>query len=472
MGGNAFGTVARRLSQAEYEALKNHVHTALKLHFQDVKTPRSLLSKVDHGDLDVLVGYEGFLPGGDEEWTPNNPDTKNEDELPTAESLPAPDPLLEEVIKKLDIKPAEVSDTLKDLSGPNNGGEIKVIGTGKMVLGKEVDELRDFCGKMRASIGATAWRRRGGEVSFKVSPVVVNPDLDVRDDEFYQVDVLFTPSENLAFYHLMASYSSTGLLLGRFVRLLSHSFTLHLTHLIVRHGPFFGLPSIDVTLTTSPTDFCKWLGLDYDVWKTQGDAWNEEKDLWIWLTNVEEDSLAGQAISRIVAKKRSSSNDPKEGKRKKRADFADRFYEWLRNESKLVSSPEEEFVLPDISVSPTPTPTPTPIPILPSEQIASPIIADSKSLFIESSSSAANAIKIEEQIIVNPSLLNPNHPKSLDARVDTALEYWNKRELYDTILQERKLLAVVLADRQKETVENREKAAINQAEYELEVKDW
>ncbi|WVW78203.1 hypothetical protein I302_100154 [Kwoniella bestiolae CBS 10118] len=488
MGGNAFDTPAQRILQPQYNALKAHAFAALAEHFDQMESPRNLLSKTDHGDLDVIVGYAGPIPGGDEEWVPST--LKDEIEKvkestvvtsdlpkPNDDNLPIPDPLLEEIIKKLGITPPNPppqEQASAVVFKPNDGGTIKLIGTGKMLLGKEVDELRELCGTMRHSLGATGWRRRGPEISFKVPCGIITRDesADVEDDKFYQVDVLLVSPESFAFNHLMSSYSSTGVLLGRVLRQLSRSFTLHLTHLVVRHSPYFGIPPIDITLTTSPAEFCDWLGLNYKVWKDEGDRWENEADFWKWMTTAREGSPAAQATNKVAMRTRTVTDEGSTNKkRRKRADFADRFYDWLRSESQWAPTPDqgEPTISPPESVPPTPTPLPTSGP-----NDAENTTASLPTIDQILSAKAANQSKSPASSCNpdNPSFIDPDHPKPLDARVAAAIEYWKKQETYDAILAERKVVAKVLADRQRDRVDRRDKATEGENDYQAEVKDW
>ncbi|WWC86680.1 uncharacterized protein L201_001557 [Kwoniella dendrophila CBS 6074] len=498
MGGNAFGVPAQRLAQPQYDRLKDHVLNTLSALFKQMETPRNLLSKTDHGDLDVLIGYSDHVQGGDEEWTA----LTKEDILKIHRSstdIPTPDPMLEEVIAKLGIKPAgSTASTLIDLSRSNHGGQIQIIGTGKMLSGKEVDDLRELCGKMRECIGATAWRRRGPEVSFKIPCELISGDkgVNIGDDHFYQVDALFVPPENLEFNLMMSSYSSTGLLLGRVLRTLSRSFTLHLTHLIVRHSPYFGIPPIDITLTTSATEFCEWLGLDYQVWKHEGQTWVNESDLWRWMTTAKEDSIAGQAIKRMAKKSRSPVNEEFGGKRRRRADFADRFYDWLQNDSSWVKVLEKEkeekekktaedqdktkgeggkeAATLEVSDPPTPIPVPTPSPGSTPTEIPTQNATLSPNECEKLLSGEADMIPklTTPKLTDNPSVIDPDQPKPLDSRVIAAIDYWKKQEAYEETLKARKVVAEELAERQRERMERKDKASEDQAKYEAEVKDW
>ncbi|OCF58571.1 hypothetical protein L486_03058 [Kwoniella mangroviensis CBS 10435] len=478
MGGNAFNTPAQRLPQAQYDALKAHVFAALATSFEQIESPRNLRFKTDHGDLDILVGSAGSIPGGDEEWVPQTAENikDNKTDLPKLDDSPNPDPLLLEVIAKLDLKPANApqAEPSSDVVSPNDGGTIKLMGTGKMLLGKEVEDLRGLCGEMRQNLKATGWRRRGPEISFKVPCQIVTGDEAVESnaEKFYQIDVLLVSPESFDFNHLMSSYSSTGVLLGRVLRQLSKSFTLHLTHLVVRHLPYFGIPPIDITLTSSPEEFCEWLGLDYQKWKTEGESWVTEVDFWKWMTDAREDSPAAQAIRRMAARSKSTIDEGLSKKRRKRADFADRFYEWLQKESDWAPRIEtgDAATLPRDSVPPSPAPLPT---LGPDGEggTSAPSLPTINQVFATpgSGKSGPPASSYNPD---NPSFIDPEHPKPLDSRASAAIDYWKKQEVYEAILEERKTVAKVLADRQRDRVDRNDKATDGENKHQEEVKDW
>ncbi|WVF69571.1 hypothetical protein IAT40_004349 [Kwoniella sp. CBS 6097] len=460
MGGNAFGVTARRLPQSQYDAIKTFTLVRVNPFFDAVLVPRNLTSKETHGDLDVLCAHDETIPGGDEAWFPNE-QTNAVPETGTSEDTPnQSDASLSQMLSSQNLKPDPVLAVLPEpVSGPNAGGNIKIYG-GRILAGPEVDAIRNLCGQLRQSLGATAWWRRGSEASFKMPCSLLGEagEKGIEPEEFYQVDINFVKTVYLTFYHDMASYSATGVLLGRIVRHMSKNFTLHLTHFVLRHHPFEGLPAVDVTLTSCPSALTAWLGLDYDQWLKEGEGWSEERELFKWMTEVKEDSMLGPTLKRLGL---TSRRDPNEetGKRKKRADYADRFYDWLRTESK--------WAAPAVADGDVTTPIVTPTPLSPSPA-ATPAAGQARpatsSRIVSLGDFFAQAADPEGLPNANggvPSFyinLNPE-PRSLDAPAQAALEYWGKKDEYNAVVAARRERACDVARMQYEKLQRREAAA-------------
>nr|KIR85985.1 hypothetical protein I308_03516 [Cryptococcus tetragattii IND107] len=64
---------------------------------------------------------------------------------------------------------------------------------------------------------AKAWRRRGGDISFKI-PCTILENQIAEEHEFYQVDLVLILPGKLSFVTFMTSYSSTSIILGRILR--------------------------------------------------------------------------------------------------------------------------------------------------------------------------------------------------------------------------------------------------------------
>ncbi|OCF33825.1 hypothetical protein I316_04537 [Kwoniella heveanensis BCC8398] len=460
MGGNAFGIPARRLPQKQYLSLKAHALYKVQPFFKAVLVPRNLTTKETHGDLDLLCAYDANIPGGDEAWSPKE----------ASQSEPAPKgmddgPQLGSPVQAADNtadKPDPVLAILPEpASGHNIGGQIKIYG-GRIFTGAEVEAIRDLCGEIKQSLGAVGWWRRGNEVSFKMPCAILGQDAehDVSPDEFYQIDMNLVKFQYLDFYHDMASYSSTGVLLGRIVRHLSKSFTLHLTHIVVRHSPFSGIAPVGVTLTTSPSALAAWLGLDYKKWVEQGEGWSEEKQLFEWMTNVDEDSILVPALQRLSITARRDANE-ETGKRKKRADYADRFYDWLRTDSKwAVSTPADGGgQVEGPSEAPTPlSPTPMETPAASQASPAQSRTVSLRDFFDKTADQPATPTDVSRShtFYVN---LAPE-PKPLDAAAQAALDYWGKKDEYDALVTARREVAFEVARLQFEKHQRRAAAAL------------
>lgn len=123
MGGNAFDVAARRLSQEEHDALTTLMITRLSPFFKGVAVPRYVAAKKSHGDIDILCGYESEFLVGEEEF---DPETDGQD------------------------------------------AKVKPLKNSKAVTGEWFEEIRQFTAKLMEVMEAKAWRRRGGDISFKI----------------------------------------------------------------------------------------------------------------------------------------------------------------------------------------------------------------------------------------------------------------------------------------------------------------
>ncbi|WVQ98278.1 hypothetical protein IAU59_005401 [Kwoniella sp. CBS 9459] len=462
MGGNAFGITARRLPQAQYDAVKAIALAKLQSFFSAVLVPRNLTSKDTHGDLDVLCAYDNVIPNGDEAWFANEQITNGATTAGDPSSTQAQGVTVADGSGIADAKIDPVLMILPEsASGPNSGGRIKIYG-GRIIAGPEVETIRNLCGEIRQSLGATAWWRRGSEVSYKLPCIILGQDAeeDVSPEEFYQIDINFVKAACLNFYQDMASYSSTGVLLGRIVRHLSKSFTLHLTHFVIRHNPFPGLPSVDVTLTSSPSALTAWLGLDYDRWAKEGEHWSEEKQLFEWMTDVKDDSVLGPTLKRLGPTVRRDPNE-ETGKRKRRADYADRFYNWLRTESKWAApaftKTDEQIEDPSAAhtpISSTPIGTPADLEAR-TTQGRTVSLGD----FFSQSAEQPGITTAGSPLPAFYVNLDPA-PRLLDPAAQAALDHWGKKEEYDRIVAMRREAARDVARMQFEKQQRREAAAL------------
>ncbi|WVQ79851.1 hypothetical protein IAT38_001951 [Cryptococcus sp. DSM 104549] len=421
MGGNAFPTPARRIPKPTYAALAPLILSRLSPLFQIISTPRNLLSKVDHGDLDVLCGYPATVEGGDEEWVPRE-------------------------------------------GGKWSGGEMVKLGK-RLPEGEKAEELREVLGRVREVLGATGWRRRGTDVSFKVSCGIMkgtSVEEDTALDDFYQIDLILVPPTSVDFITFTSSYSGTVLIIGHILRLLSPALTLHLTHLVIKHLPFPGVPNVEVALCDDPERLCEWMGWDYGRWVRDGEGWVEERELWEWVVDVEAGSRAGDVLERMAGSKSRKKEDTeeKEGKvgkeakpgKVKRASVKDRFYEWLRIESRWAiprddSSGESGQETPGAPLAPSPSPATT------SSLAASPSLAV-----------APSPTRTPQPPTPNPSYIDPTTPLPLDPRAIDALAYWGQTDAYNAVLQERQEVARGIAERQAARTERKEKARVALAE--------
>lgn len=128
MGGNAFDTAARRLSQEDHDALTTLMITRLSPFFKGISVPRYVAAKKSHGDIDILCGYESEILVGEEEFDP-------------------------------------------EIDG--EGAKVKPLKNSKAVTGEWVGEIRQFIAKLMEVIEAKAWRRRGSDINFRIPCTVL-----------------------------------------------------------------------------------------------------------------------------------------------------------------------------------------------------------------------------------------------------------------------------------------------------------
>jgi hypothetical protein len=151
--------------------------------------------------------------------------------------------------------------------------------------------------------------------------------------EHYQVDLVLVPPSH---HHFTVYYTSFGyalMLLAVGVRRISRSLTLHMTHVSLRHSPFFGLPYVDVELTKDARDFADWLGLDYARWF---EGFANERELWEWMTDVSEGEGQGESQPEqpsVDVEAEVSSDEAHEG------DTDERLERWMRQDPRTRKSP-------------------------------------------------------------------------------------------------------------------------------------
>ncbi|OWZ70560.1 hypothetical protein AYX14_04022 [Cryptococcus neoformans] len=372
MGGNAFDTAARRLSQEDHDALTTLMITRLSPLFKGIAVPRYVAAKKSHGDIDILCGYESEILVGEEEFDP-------------------------------------------EIDG--EGAKVKPLKNSKAVTGEWVGEIRQFIAKLMEVMEAKAWRRRGSDINFRIPCTILEKQV-AEEHEFYQVDLVLTPPQNLAFVTFMTSYSSTSILLGRILRYYSHSLTIHLTHFVFRHTAYFGIQPIDITLTDDPEVFCSWFGTDYQKWLIQGKDWKFDWQFWQWLTDVPDESPAGTAFRRLARKIQRDGDKAVKKARGKRDTFADKFYVWFMTRSKWAPTEEDENAsMPDEEKERNelpPKPTPAEL-----------------------------------------SMINIDKPFPMDKGAEEVLDFWGKRAEYDALFEQRKIMATPIAESQRLKMEKK-----------------
>ena len=209
------------------------------------------------------------------------------------------------------------------------------------------------------------------------------------------------PSTQIDFSLMSSSYGFTLLFLSLALRSHSPALTLHMTHLILRHSPFLGLPGVDIFLTSNAEAFCTWLGLDYARWHQRRMA--NEEETWSWLTEVAEDSVLARAWKELAIPR----EDIKLTGQKVKSVDVDRFVKWLR-------SPRSKWYDRDAVIA---------------------------------AAEVDEARLVDSAVVVR--ILDPEHASPLDARAMQALAHWGKAEEYDKIVEERRIVAREVRSRQK-----------------------
>lgn len=139
MGGNAFPVPAKRLTTPQLDLLKARAQTAVKPFFTRVEPLRDVRTKADHGDLDLICGWDHPLAWG---W-------KGEDR-----------------------------GVMGSEGGNGVGGKIKAIDEATARAAQAVEgeskemtekrEMRVWCFDIAKAAGAKEWTRRGPEISLAI----------------------------------------------------------------------------------------------------------------------------------------------------------------------------------------------------------------------------------------------------------------------------------------------------------------
>ena len=198
-----------------------------------------------------------------------------------------------------------------------------------------------------------------------------------------------------------------------------------MTHLILRHSPYFGLPAIDIFLTSDSARFASWTGLDHSRWYASRFA--TEREVWDWLTAVEPDSLLGRGWKRLARPHVSRDVAAPGHKRQVKGGALNRFFDYLRE-------PGSQWAQ---TTDPT---TPTKADEVP------PLSPSATSTWSSTFS----------DIDQNPTALDPEHPVPLDGRAQAALEYWGKTDEYAKELEVRKTKAREIAESRRRKAVARE----------------
>jgi hypothetical protein len=297
------------------------------------------------------------------------------------------------------------------------------------------------------------------------------------------------------------------MLLAVGIRRISRSLTLHMTHLSLRHSPFFGLPYVDVELTKDAREFADWLGLDYARWF---EGFANERELWEWMTDVSAGNNAETGVEadagvnveganvgdtderlerwikqdprtrksplagawRALAKSRKKEPTPHKAKK----GGLDRFCDWLRTTkwaepragevSSLADTPASQSMVDGdkdatdnvtsngvdksedntqtASVSVEPPPrTPTNSTFHAIPPV--PFLSPSQS----STTGTITSLDTETSNTSNPSAVDPENPTPLDFRATKTLRFWGKTAAYEAAVEERRGKARELTESQQ-----------------------
>ena len=101
------------------------------------------------------------------------------------------------------------------------------------------------------------------------------------------------------FCHFVKSYEVLQSILRPLIRLLYPRLYLADSGLEFHYTPFTGYPTkVNLPLTHSPEEFCRWLGLDFSVWLA---GFEVPVDVWDWILSVDVSSELATALRRVKA---------------------------------------------------------------------------------------------------------------------------------------------------------------------------
>lgn len=215
---------------------------------------------------------------------------------------------------------------------------------------------------------------------------------------------------------------------------MSSSFTIHTDRFVVRYSPYHGLKAIEVDLTDDPDELMKWAGLD-PVRHARG--FKTEKDFWRWMACLPDDieslSLEDQLKTKeeVFTTKRFAQG----WKRLARQKAKDDTVKMPKGHSKARVEVMARFR--DYIKSTLYADTPVPISSTPKDDDL-----------------ASEISKIELAPSVSPveteaPTLDPAHPRTMSDRAKDALDHFGKTDIWKSMLEERRVEAEQLAERQR-----------------------
>lgn len=236
------------------------------------------------------------------------------------------------------------------------------------------------------------------------------------------------------------SYGVSALFLSAALRRMSSSFTIHTDRFVVRYSPYHGLKAIEVDLTDDPDKFMIWAGLDPERFAR---GFKTEKDFWRWMACLPDDieqmseeeqmkkkeevfgtkrlAQGWKRLARQKADKDAMVKMPK-GHSKARVEVMARFREYIK--STLYAD--------------TPVPSST-----------TNTGAGTETNDITSEVSKLELGPPESPVETHPPTLDPANPRTMSDRAKEALDHFGKTNVWKSILEERRVEAEQLAERQQ-----------------------
>lgn len=465
MGGHALSRAARRLSTPELEHLTRHCLSGLESHIFPVVLPlKALPEKTSHGDLDLICAYDERL---------DSKKIKGEDwgvfvdgnDMGVGEHHPvqgvAVSPTSPEGKAEKDGKEGEENARFRawvvSVAKAIGGSEWKRSGTNGVVISIGVPcggvEGIDIGPKGDQELYEVSTRDQYGSplrslMLTRLLPFVTllfhSPAVDptkrrwaILPQPFFQVDLQLCPARSVEFTRFIRSYSNT--LLSHAVDYISPHLSLLNTHLGLRYSPYFGLEPIRMEITSCPEELCDWLGVDYAKMER---GLETEKDLWRWATEVREGG-AIDAVWKIVAD-RGKRGDKGTPRRKGKDEGWVRFVQWLRTDKEspynMESGDPARLTGSVNQVSDATT-------LNPPNSTSTADANSSREPVLEGGT--VTLVPTPAQIKVNEDLLDAERPKPLHYKAQDVLERFGKMDELSELLNERKMAAVVMANRRR-----------------------
>jgi hypothetical protein len=239
-----------------------------------------------------------------------------------------------------------------------------------------------------------------------------------------------------------------------------------MTGLIIRHPAFYGVPGIDLRLTSSAQELCDYLGLDLEKWR---EGFDSELDVWRWMTTVEEGGKLKGAYRRMVRPRA-----VRQVGHKSKLGALDQFVDFLREtkhgegwegmvkikfgEVRQADQYNTILPAPESSLIPDSDTPDKPSPAEEKEEEDPDNIPESTPVVITQWPVTPTYIPHPFYSYIPTDVLDPDNPAPLDPRAESALRRWGKMEAYEALLAEKRAVATVLYSSQQKRIENKQKA--------------